>query len=183
MPVNKGKAVWLAMRATYRRELEAKAVLAGKGIESFIPMRYQVSMKRRKKCRELVPVVHNLIFVRSTLPAIREVKLRLPYLQFMMDVRSDGREPIIVPDTDMNRFIAVSGTYNEQLIYLRPCEVNLSKGSRVRILGGEFEGQEGVFLKVKGARDRRLVVSIRGVIAVATATIHPDLVETINEPL
>ena len=40
-----------------------------------------------------------------------------------------------------------------------------------------FEGQEGVFVKVKGARDRRVVVAIRGVIAVALATVHPDLIE------
>ena len=43
----------------------------------------------------------------------------------------------------------------------------------------EFEGQEGIFLKVKGARDRRVVIEIQGVIAVAMATIHPDLIEVI----
>ena len=45
---------------------------------------------------------------------------------------------------------------------------------------GDFEGQEGVFLKVKGARDRRVVIAIQGVIAVAMATIHPDLIEVIK---
>ena len=58
--------------------------------------------------------------------------------------------------------------------------MNLSKGIKVRITGGEFEGQEGIFLKVKGARDRRVVVEIQGVIAVAMATIHPDLIEVIG---
>ena len=50
----------------------------------------------------------------------------------------------------------------------------------VRITGGDFEGQEGVFLKVKGARDRRVVIAIQGIIAVAMATIHPDLIEVIR---
>ena len=53
-------------------------------------------------------------------------------------------------------------------------------GTKVRITGGDFEGQEGVFLKVKGARDRRVVIAIQGVIAVAMATIHPDLIEVIK---
>ena len=35
-------------------------------------------------------------------------------------------------------------------------------------------------MKGKGARDRRVVVAIQGVIAVAMATIHPDLVEVID---
>lgn len=60
-------------------------------------------------------------------------------------------------------------------------ELNLSKGTKVpSITGGDFEGQEGVFLKVKGARDRRVVIAIQGVIAVAMATIHPDLIEVIK---
>ena len=28
------------------------------------------------------------------------------------------------------------------------------------ITGGDFEGQEGIFLKVKGARDRRVVIEL-----------------------
>ena len=59
-------------------------------------------------------------------------------------------------------------------------ELNLSKGTRVRITGGDFAGQEGIFLKVKGARDRRVVIEIQGVIALAMATIHPDLIEVIG---
>ena len=40
--------------------------------------------------------------------------------------------------------------------------------------------REGVFLKVKGVRDRRVVIAIQGIIAVALATIHPDLIEVIE---
>jgi transcription antitermination factor NusG len=58
--------------------------------------------------------------------------------------------------------------------------VNLTKGTPVRIIGGDFEGMEGVFIKIKGKRDRRVVVAIQGVIAVAIATIHPDLIQIIN---
>lgn len=57
----------------------------------------------------------------------------------------------------------------------------MKKGTRVRVCGGEFEGQEGIFVKVKGARDRRVVISIQGVIAVAIAAIHPDLIEVLDE--
>lgn len=100
------------------------------------------------------------------------------YLQYITDTRSGQK--IIIPDQEMQRFIAVAGTYHEQLLYFRPDELNLSKGTKVRVTGGDFEGQEGIFLKVKGARDRRLVIKIQGVIAVAMASIHPDLIEVIK---
>ena len=87
------------------------------------------------------------------------------------------REPITVPQQQMDSFIAVAGTYDEQLIYLNPEPGDFSQGDRVRILGGPFEGAEGVFVRVKG--DRRVVVSIEGVVAVATTFIHPSLVEKI----
>ena len=106
------------------------------------------------------------------------VKSMVAYLQYITDTRSGKK--IIIPDNEMQRFIAVAGTYNDHLLYFQPDELNLSKGTKVRITGGDFEGQEGVFLKVKGARDRRVVIAIQGVIAVAMATIHPDLIEVIK---
>lgn len=134
--------------------------------------------KKREKVRALVPVVHNLLFVHARPSDVQRVKSQVTYLQYITDTRSGQK--IIVPDGQMQRFIAVSGTYDDHLLYFQPDELNLSKGTKVRITGGEFEGQEGVFLKVKGARDRRVVIEIQGVIAVAMATIHPDLIEVIG---
>lgn len=54
----------------------------------------------------------------------------------------------------------------------------LKKGDKVRVLGGIFEGAEGTLKRIKG--DRRVVVSIPGVIAVATANIHASLLEKIE---
>ncbi|MDO4165377.1 MAG: UpxY family transcription antiterminator [Bacteroides sp.] len=169
---------WYAMRATYRREPEAVKFLHEEGVGCFVPMRYAVRMKQGRKVRQLVPVVHNLIFVRANRPEMYRVKQRIVYLQYITDSRSG--EKIIIPDEQMKRFIAVAGTYSDQLLYFHPDEVNLAKGARVRVIGGEFEGYEGIFLKVKGARDRRVVIAIPGIIAVAMATIHPSLVEVIQ---
>jgi transcription antitermination factor NusG len=102
------------------------------------------------------------------------------YFQYMIDIRNGQK--IIVPDDQMRQFIAVAGTYDEHLIFFSPDEVNLRKGTKVRITGGDFEGYEGVFVKVKGERDRRVVISLQGVIAMAMATISPDLIEVIEEP-
>lgn len=52
-------------------------------------------------------------------------------------------------------------------------------GDRVRITDGVFKGVEGIYQKVKGVRDRQIVVCIEGVVAVATATVPAHLVEKI----
>ena len=166
------------MRATYRREPDAMRLLEKEKLGCFVPMQYKMCIRKGKKIRALVPVVHNLIFVHARPSEVQRVKSLVTYLQYITDTRSGKK--IIIPDVEMQRFIAVAGSYNDHLLYFQPEELNLSKGTKVRITGGDFEGQEGVFLKVKGARDRRVVVEIQGVIAVAMATIHPDLIEVIK---
>jgi len=166
------------MRATYRREPDAMRLLEKEKLGCFVPMQYKMCIRKGKKIRALVPVVHNLIFVHARPSEVQRVKSQVTYLQYITDTRSGKK--IIIPDVEMQHFIAVAGSYNDHLLYFQPEELNLSKGTKVRITGGDFEGQEGVFLKVKGARDRRVVVEIQGVIAVAMATIHPDLIEVIK---
>ena len=178
MEADKETEIWYAMRATYRREPDAMRLLENEKMGCFIPMQYKISIKKGKKVRALVPVVHNLLFVHARPSEVKRIKSQVSYLQYITDTRSGQK--IIISDSEMQRFIAVAGTYNDHLMYFQPDELNLSKGTKVRITGGDFEGQEGIFLKVKGARDRRVVIEIQGVIAVALATIHPDLIEVIK---
>lgn len=138
------KTQWFAMRATYSRELEVKNKLDEKGIGSFIPMHYEIRMVGRHKKHQLVPVIHNLIFVHSTCSELQEVKSGISYLQYITDSRSGQK--IIVPDEQMKDFIAVAGTYDEHLLFFKPEEINLAKGTPVRIIGGKFVGREGIVL-------------------------------------
>lgn len=122
--------------------------------------------------------MRGLIFVRTSQPVLQEIKTGLPFLQYIINKRTGDK--IVVPDAQMSRFIAVTSTGNEKLLYFADNELNLTKGTRVRVTGGEFEGYEGIFLKVKGARDRRVVIEIEGVVAVALTTISPELIEVIQ---
>lgn len=172
------KLIWFVLRATYRRELQAKELLEKVGIRVFIPMHYRITVRGKVKRRELVPVIHQLVFAKATPSQIQEVKNGVPFLQYMVDKRT--RKKITVREEEMQRFIAVAGSYDDHLLYFAPEELNLEKGQKVRICGGEFEGFEGVFVKVKGARDRRVVIKVQGVVAVALASIHPDLIQPIS---
>lgn len=166
--------VWFAMRATYRREMIAKRTLEDHGIESFVPMRYEWKFQGGRRKRVLVPAIHNLIFVHAEQQQLQNVKDHLPYLQYMI---CKGGEKILVPDDQMTAFMAMSGTMDDSLTYLGPTEVNLKTGRRVKIHGGPCDGQEGVLVKIPGFRNRRVVVAIEGVMAVAMASVKPEQIE------
>ena len=172
---------WFAMSATFRRELKARALLDDAGIECFIPMKYMAVTKRNgHRAKELVPAVHNLIFVHARQEEIQEIKKDIPFLQWLTQP-SEGRNlPIVVPDRDMEQFIQVTRDSNEKLVYLRPDEIDLRKGTPIRILGGPFNGIEGTFIKIQGHRNRRVVVMLKNIIGVAMAEVTPDLIEVLE---
>ncbi|MBR3615838.1 MAG: UpxY family transcription antiterminator [Bacteroidaceae bacterium] len=173
--------VWFAMSAPYRRELKAKEYLQAKGIECFVPMVNALVEKRSgAKIRKQIPAIHNLIFVHTSKEIIQEVKRGVDYLQYRTMPREGKNIPIIIPDRQMQQFIAVTQTSNEELIYMRPEEVNIAKGTRVRVHGGAFDGTEGVFVKVQGKRKPRVVLLIQGVAAVALAEISTEFIEIIK---
>ena len=176
------KKVWFAIRVTYNRELKVKEDLDARGITNFVPMQYRREERHGVMVKRLVPSVHNLIFIYLTPSEMREYKMTtdLP-IRYIMGHRSEGTpKPITVPDREMENFIKVAGTYEEKLIYLNPEPGDFAKGERVRIIGGEFAGAEGIFVRVKG--DRRVLINVPGVVAVATTYVHPSMIEKITEP-
>ena len=63
----------------------------------------------------------------------------------------------------------------------RPDELQLNKGTYVKIIGGKFDGAKGELLKIKGKRSKRLVVCIPQIMAVAATHIEPEFIRVISE--
>ena len=150
---------WFAVRVSYSRELALKAILDEENIESFIPMRYGIVMKGGKRVRKLVPAIHNLVFIHSTrkrIDALKdELEGKMP-IRFIMN--REYCRPVVIPDAQMRSFILVAG-------------------QKVRITDGVFKGVIGEFVRIR--HDRRVVVNIEGVMAIATTFIPPSLVEPV----
>jgi len=170
--------VWYAIRVTYNRELKVKEDLDARGIVNFVPMQYRREERKGVMVKRLVPSVHNLIFIYIKPSAMREYKqsTALP-IRYIMN--RETHRPITVPTREMENFIKVAGTYEEKLIYLNSDPGIFAKGERVRIIGGTFAGAEGVFIRIKG--DRRVVVNVEGLVAVATTFVHPSMIEKITD--
>lgn len=173
--------VWFAMSATYARELKAKAFLESQHVECFVPMRTVENKKKSEDCQvKLEPAVHNLIFVHTTKTKIRQLKSDVTYLQYMVHTENGRNVPIIVPDDQMQQFITLCESQCRELIYLTPEQVDLAKGTCVRVVGGCLDGLEGIFVKIEGLRNRRFVLSIPNVTSVATAEVSDGVLEVVK---
>lgn len=83
-----------------------------------------------------------------------------------------------ISDAEMDNFRMVVNIKGQEYIPLTITNPQFLKGSRVRVLDGPFKGAVGVVRRIKG--DRRLVVSVSGICAVATSFIRPELLEPVS---
>ena len=171
--------MWFAMSATFGRELKAQAFLESRGVRCFIPMHVQMLTDRRQgKVRKLVPAISNLIFAYTTRQRIQSLKSLVEYLHYLTKPMGGKNVPITIPDGQMEHFIRVCQTLNEKLVYLAPDEINLDKGTPVRIVGSAFDGVEGTFVKI--GRKKQVVVLVQGVAAVMVAEFTDGYLEVLE---
>ena len=167
--------IWYPMRVTYGREMKVKGELDRLEIENFVPMTHKIVESRingtTELRRELVPAISNLIFVRSTQERITELKRTnevLEPLRYMLDyTNGDGPVIMTVGDREMENFMRVASKTDDSVMFLDENTIVGKEGKRVKIMGGAFEGVEGVIRRVK--RCKRVVVDIEGVMSVAIA--------------
>ena len=176
--------IWFPMRVTYSREMKVKGELERLEIENFVPMTYKVAdADTDHPHRELVPAVNNLIFVHSTQEVISRLKLSndvLEPLRYMMDLTT-GDDPVImtVSDREMENFMLVASRTDDSVMFLDENTIVGKEGKRVKIMGGAFEGVEGVIRRIK--RCKRVVVEIEGVMSVAIAHVPVGLLKEMGD--
>ena len=95
-----------------------------------------------------------------------------------------GGRSCLRPRALLHNYIFIHSTREKidelkRVMFLPQEGVELAKGERVRIIAGPFVGAEGVLTKITGVRDRRVVVKIEGVAAVAAPTLPAEFVERI----
>ena len=174
--------LWFPMRVTYSRELKMKAELDRLGVECFVPMTCKlVDADGENARRELVPAINNLIFVRCTRERISGLKRTnevLEPLRYMMDRTAEKPHEIMtVPDRQMENFMRVASKTDDSVMFLDEKTIVGKEGKRVRIMGGTFEGVEGVIRRVKHCK--RVVVELDGIASVAVAYVPAVWLEEI----
>lgn len=173
--------LWFAMSATFGREMKAKEFLENNNVRCFVPLRYQLVKGRSKdKVRKLVPAVSNLVFVNTTKDNIKILKAKLTYLQY--HTRPDGGKniPVTVPSAQMEQFIAACNTFNEKMTFVRPDEIKLSEGTRIRIVGGAFDGIEGTFIRIDKGKQKHVVINVDRIAAIVLAKVNDGYIQVLD---
>lgn len=153
---------WYAIKVYYNRVQPLIAECREAGIEFFAP----------------TDIIRSLLFVHCTendvlhLAATSDVKM-------WVYRNTEGTRPAAIPDREMEvfRFVVTAG--HDGLELLGDDKPEYHVGERVVVTDGPFKGAEGHIKRIK--RDRRLIVTIKGVVAVATAYIHPSLLRKVEE--
>ena len=165
---------WFPMRITYHREMRIKALLDELGVESFLPMHWEVvETKNGGKKRILLPAIHNLIFVKSTQEFLTELKMtreEFAPMRYMMRRPLSGGEKseiMLVPDQQMENFIRVASVQDDRVMFLENNDFINRIGQRVKVTDGFFSGVEGVVKRIN--KNKRIVVQLEGIAAVAIA--------------
>ena len=174
--------MWHVLRVSYSRELKVQDTLRSMGVRTFIPMIWRRKEMDGKERKTLVPAVNNLCFAfasRSFIDDFIRSYGETSPVHFYWD--KSARSPMVVPSKAMEDFIKVSGTMDEDLIYLTTVTPKLREGQAVRVRKGPFAGVEGRIVRIR--KSRRIMVELPGMLAVATTYVSPECleVEVVND--
>lgn len=168
---------WYAMKVFHNQVFKIEADITSRlGFECYVPReKVMVETPQGKKTGKIRPAVAGLLFVSSTVAGLCAIK-QLTLGEAMFYPASDGK-PAVIPDREMTMFRLVTSASDEGLEYLSDSVQKYAVGQKVRVLEGPFAGAEGHICRIKG--NRRLVVSIHGICAVATSYIPTCFLEKI----
>ena len=153
---------WYALKVFYNRTEKVREQIKGLAKDVYIPKN----------------VISSLMFVKTT-PSNLEYIRKDRYEWLKVYTQPGDREPYVIPEHQMEVFKFVTSLADKNLERVDPDAINYKSGERVRVTGGVFEGAEGYIKRIRG--DRKLVVAIEGVVAVATSYIPSSYLEKLEK--
>lgn len=178
MEENNNIQQWFCLGCTSpQRELKVRDDVRRYGLEAFVPLQYEVKRQRRQEQRTLVPAISGLMFAKGTLDEIKEYISHSHFTVYIKKSTFSNKEDYLtVPTKAMENFIAVTVNHEANISYFKPEEIKLQAGDKIRVKGGIYDGKEGVIMRIKGKRNKHLVVQIPGLL-VAAVEMTPELIE------
>ena len=201
--MEENKRNWYALKVFYGKAFEIEARLADMDLDTYIPVR-KVQLKGEDHMRAMrrlatpddsrcdnqyiqegpliykrVPIVTSLLFVRAPGDRVKEVEASVREKGFVYKT-ADREAFAVIPDKQMAMFQMVCSSGAEGLEFFADDDLTRYKaGDKVRVLEGPLKGAEGYIKRIR--KDRRLLVSIEGFIAVATSFIPPQFLEKVPD--
>lgn len=197
---------WYAVKVFFNKVFALEGKLQARGLETFLAVN-KLQLKGEEYLRaqrrmaldtnplevlyvregpviyRRVPLVNSLLFVKATEEEICEVeallKEPLSYGGSLMGFiykNAERKEFAIIPPAQMDIFRMVVESAPGGAKVFTPDDIGrFGLGEKVRVKEGPLKGAEGYIKRIR--RDRKLLVCIEGVIAVASSYIPPQFLE------
>lgn len=194
---------WYALKVFYGKVFEIEARLGDMALETYIPVRKDLlkgeehmriarrlatpdDRRRDNQFIQAGPLIYKRVPIVSSLLFVRAPKERLPEVEACVKEKgfvyraADRKTVAVIPDKQMAMFQMVCSSGAEGLEFFADDDMTRYKtGDKVRVLEGPLKGAEGYIKRIR--KDRRLLVSIEGFIAVATSFIPPQFLEAVKD--
>ena len=156
---------WYAIQTLYCKEERIAIFCKEKGLNCFIPMRYEeVEDSEGKKKRRLIPAVHNLLFLEKTgsEKQIRETLKDCPVPVIFIRHRDTGRL-YEIRDSEMVEIRAICDPDYKGTLYVDAATAEARPGQTVRVIHGNFKGLTGKLVRYKNRSYVVITVATLGV--------------------
>lgn len=148
------------------------------GFEVFTPLTEVIETRAGRRSRVTVPYIRDLLFVHTSRERLDPLVAKTPTLQYRYAKGLPYRQPITVPEREMQMFVTAVATLKTPM-YVTPGELtDKMVGAKVRIISeGPFDGYESRLVSIKGSRKKRIMVSLQGFLAALVEVSPTDYVE------
>ena len=202
---------WYALKIFYNKLFDMEKRLADEGIPSYMAVKKvrlkgmdhfaaqrflaRLEQEHRTDSRfvtegpviyKRVPMVSSILFIHTPEENLHQVETMLRDPDNLLRPKgfiyktTDWKEYAVIPQKQMDIFRMVTESGVSGLDFYADDELTRYKqGDKVRVKDGPLKGAEGYIKRIK--KDRRLLVCIEGIIAVATSYIPPEQLEIVKE--
>lgn len=179
---------WYALRTTYGREMKAYEYITGHGGTAYCPTLTVIRADHLgHKSKVEVSRIPNIFFAYGTEQEIKAYvydNVNLPYLRFYYRHHHERgtivREPLIVPDTQMNSLRVICAAESADTIITTEAIRKFQAGQQVRVCQGLFAGVIGRVARYQG--QQRVAVAIDGLLTAVTAYVPSAFLVAIGQP-
>lgn len=169
---------WYALKVFFNKVFDMEGKLKALGIETYVPVVVVEKMVKGERTYVQKPAISSLLFLCTTAEQA-EALLEVIEGKAMFYRNRGSKHPTAIRDREMNIFKKVTSAHKEGLEYFDGNVAKFCTGQRVRVIEGTFQGCEGYIHRIKG--NRRLIVAIEGLVAVATTYIPSPFLQPISE--
>lgn len=171
---------WFALKVFYSRASDISDELTEMGYETYLPVvNEMVETADGKLVARKRPLIGSLLFVRALSSSIKSLSKSLAGKAVFYSKAGCPGVPAPIPEAEMTVFKLVTSADEGTLEFLGGDPSRWNVGEPVKVTAGPLSGAVGHICRIKG--NRRLVVMVNGVCAVATAYVPARFLQKLND--